>query len=350
MGDGVDGWMGYGWMGGWVMGWMTTMTMTEFVDGYAAIVLMGAAGLDFLVGDPWHWPHPVQGMGWLIQWYANLAFKVTQSVPVMKGLGVLLSVLLVGGSAAVGWGVVAIAHWLHPSLGLGLEVILVASCFAGRSLRDAAEDVLAPLMQDNLAEARQRMSRYVGRDTQNLDQPEILRAVFETVAENSVDGIMGPLFYALVGAVTPLGSASLALAYKAASTLDSMVGYLEAPYTHIGWCSAKFEDALTWFPCRLTVLTLALISRKPRTVISLCRRDAAADPSPNSGWSECAYAASLGVQVGGKNVYKGVVKVKPLMGEPDREITPDVIRDCLRLNRWCFLLWLGLGVLLLSKT
>ncbi|MEM6256172.1 MAG: adenosylcobinamide-phosphate synthase CbiB [Cyanobacteria bacterium P01_D01_bin.156] len=320
--------------------------MTEFVS-YAAIVLIGAAGLDFLVGDPWHWPHPVQGMGWLIQRYSNLAFKTTQSATVMKGLGVLLTVLLVGGSAVVGWGLVAIAHQFNYWAGLSLEIILVASCFAGRSLRDAAEDVLAPLNQNDLVEARQRMGRYVGRDTQELDQPEILRAVFETVAENSVDGIMGPLFYALVGAATPLGSASMALAYKAASTLDSMVGYKEAPYTHIGWCSAKFEDALTWLPCRLTVLTLALLSRKPRTVIALCRRDADADPSPNSGWSECAYAASLGVQVGGKNVYKGVAKVKPLMGDPVREITPNVIQECLRLNRICFLLWLGLGVFLL---
>ncbi|EKU96304.1 cobalamin biosynthesis protein CobD [Leptolyngbya sp. PCC 7375] len=318
--------------------------MTEFVDGDAAIVLIGAAGLDFLVGDPWHWPHPVQGMGWLIQRYTNLAFKTTQSATVMKGLGVLLSVLLVGGSAVVGWGMVAIARWFHPSLGLGLEVILVASCFAGRSLRDAAEDVLVPLLQEDLAEARQRLSRYVGRDTQNLDKPEILRAVFETVAENSVDGIMGPLFYALVGAATPLGSASLALAYKAASTLDSMVGYRAAPYTDIGWFSAQFEDRLTWLPCRLTMLTLALISGQPRRVLTLCQRDADADPSPNSGWSECAYAASLGVQVGGENAYKGVVKVKPLMGDAVQEITPEVIRDCLRLNRFCFLLWLGIGL------
>ena len=320
--------------------------MTEFVS-YAVIVLIGAAGLDFLIGDPWHWPHPVQGMGWLIQRYSNLAFKTTQSAKVMRGLGVLLTILLVGGSAVVGWGLVAIAHQFNHWLGLSLEIILVASCFAGRSLRDAAEDVLTPLLQEDLIEACDRMSRYVGRDTQDLDQPEILRAVFETVAENSVDGIMGPLFYALVGAAIPLGSAAIALAYKAASTLDSMVGYKEAPYTHIGWCSAKFEDALTWLPCRLTVLTLALLSRKPRTVIALCQRDAAADPSPNSGWSECAYAASLGVQVGGKNFYKGVVKVKPLMGDPVREITPDVVRQCLRLNRWCFLLWLGLGALLL---
>lgn len=321
--------------------------MTILMDGYGAIALIGAAGLDFIVGDPWSWPHPVQWMGWIIQRFTNLAFKMTQSRIVLKSLGVLLTMLLVGGSAVVAWGLIAIAHELNDWLGLGLEIILLAACFAGRSLRDAAEDVLEPLLQKDLVEARQRMGRYVGRDTQNLDQPELLRAVFETVAENGVDGVMGPLFYALVGAATPLGCASVALAYKAASTLDSMVGYREAPYTDIGWFSAKFEDVLTWFPCRITVLTLALLSGKPRTVITLCQRDAIADPSPNSGWSECAYAASLGVQVGGENIYKGVVKVKPLMGDRLQEITPDVVRDCLNLNRWCFLLWLGCGICLL---
>ena len=322
--------------------------MTELTDSYAAIVLMGAAGLDFWVGDPWHWPHPVQGMGWLIRQYTDLMFQATKSATAsaigLTGAGILLTILLVVGSAAVGWGLITLARGLHPGLGLGLEIILLASCLAGRSLRDAAEDVLAPLGAGDVPAARQRLSRYVGRDTQNLQEPDILRAVFETVAENSVDGAMGPLFYALVGAVTPLGSAPLALAYKAASTLDSMVGYRQAPYTHIGWCSAKVEDGLTWLPCRLTVLTLALLSRHPGRVIQLCRRDAVADPSPNSGWSECAYAASLGVQVGGTNVYRGVVKVKPLMGDPVRPITPEVVRAALELNRLSFLLWLGVSV------
>lgn len=322
--------------------------MIELTDGYAAIVLIGAAGLDFWVGDPWHWPHPVQGMGWLIRQYTDLIFQATKSAIAsaigLTGAGILLTILLVVGSAAIGWGLIALAGWLNPGLGLGLEIVLLASCLAGRSLRDAAEDVLAPLTAGDLSVARQRLSRYVGRDTQNLDEPAIFRAVFETVAENSVDGMMGPLFYALVGAATPLGSAPLALAYKAASTLDSMVGYRQAPYTHIGWCSARLEDGLTWLPCRLTVLTLALLSGHPWTVIRLCRRDAAADPSPNSGWSECAYAASLGVQVGGTNVYQGVTKVKPLMGEPMRPITPEVVRAALGLNRICCLVWLGVGV------
>ncbi|WP_051044162.1 adenosylcobinamide-phosphate synthase CbiB [Baaleninema simplex] len=325
--------------------------MTEWTDGYAAIAPVVAAILDFWVGDPWNWPHPVQGMGWLIRRYTDWVFKanksVTESAIAMKLAGVLLTVILVVGSGALGWGLVTLARRIDPWLGVGLDAILLASCLAGRSLRDAAEDVLVPVMQGDLPEARDRLSRYVGRDTQDLERSEVLRAVFETVAENAVDGVMGPLFYGLIGAATPLGSASLALAYKAASTLDSMVGYREAPYTHLGWSSAKLEDGLTWLPCRLTVLTLALLSRHPRRVIQLCQRDAAADPSPNSGWSECAYAASLGVRVGGKNVYRGVVKVKPLMGDSLRPITPEVVREALTLDRICFLLWLSVGVVLL---
>ncbi|MEB3232986.1 MAG: adenosylcobinamide-phosphate synthase CbiB [Leptolyngbyaceae bacterium] len=334
---------------------MTIANMGEWGEsGIAAFILIAAATLDFLIGDPWSWPHPVQVMGWGIHHYSTLALKYIPSPLGLRLAGVGLAIALIGLSGITGWGAIALMTHLHPLLGLGMHIVLLAACFAGRSLRDAATDVLAPLTlahptdqpitANHLAEARTRLSRYVGRDTQALDPPEILRAILETVGENGVDGIMGPLFYALVGAMTPLGSAPVALAYKAASTLDSMVGYKEPPYTDLGWCSAKLEDLLTWVPCRLTVLTLALLSGRPLHVLRLCRRDAAADPSPNSGWSECAYAASLGVQVGGTNTYKGVVKHKPLMGEGDRPITASVIYQGLRLNRACFLIWLGLGV------
>jgi adenosylcobinamide-phosphate synthase len=157
--------------------------------------------------------------------------------------------------------------------------------------------------------------------------------------------VMAPLFWAIVGAMLPIGSVPIALAYKAASTLDSMVGYREAPYTDIGRYSAQLEDCLTWIPCRLTVLTIALLSGKPRTVWQICQRDAIHDPSPNAGWSECAYAAALGVQVGGANRYRGVIKQKPLLGEPLRPIAPEVIRQALRLTRYSFLLWLAIAFL-----
>jgi adenosylcobinamide-phosphate synthase len=207
-------------------------------------------------------------------------------------------------------------------------------------------EVLQPLSKGELAQARQILSNYVGRDTANLSPVEILRAVLETVTENATDGVMAPLFYTIIGTFIPvIGPVPLALAYKASSTLDSMIGYKEAPYTYIGWFSARWEDGFTWLPCRLTVITLSLLSTKPVNVWRICRRDAIKDPSPNSGWSECAYAAVLGVQMGGVNWYGGVAKHKPLLGDPIYPITPDSIDKALKLTRYAFLLWLGLAIL-----
>ena len=311
----------------------------------SSIVLIIAAILDYLIGDPWGWFHPVQAMGWLISRCTQFTFKHFDRPLTQRWIGVGLGIGLIAGSGLGGWLIIRSANLLHPLLGIALESILLASCFAGRSLRAAAEAVLQPLTTGNLNQARSTLSLYVGRDTENLSEPEILRAVLETVTENATDGVMAPLFYCVAGAfVISVGSVPLALAYKAASTLDSMVGYREAPYTYLGWFSARLEDKLTWLPCRLTVITLALLSGKPRHVWSICRRDAIKDLSPNSGWSECAYAAVLGVQLGGINWYRGVAKHKPLLGDPIHPITPVQIHQALQLTRYCFLIWLVISL------
>ncbi len=343
----------------------------------SAAVLLLAACLDYLIGDPWGWPHPVRVMGWLISQFTQFVLKgwncedngekaregekfssqslTNQSIPdksyfslpewQRRGAGILLGVGLIIGSGLAGWLIVRGANWIHPLVGIAVESILLASCFAGRSLRAAAVDALQPLAAGQLAQARSSLSQYVGRDTEKLDEPEILRAILETVTENATDGVTAPLFYAIVGVFLPgVGSVPLALAYKAASTLDSMIGYRREPYTDLGWFSAKLEDILTWLPCRLTVITLALLSGKPLDVWRLCLRDAPKDPSPNSGWSECAYAAVLGVQVGGTNWYQGVAKHKPLLGNPVHPITSTKIYQALRLTRSCILIWLSLAI------
>jgi adenosylcobinamide-phosphate synthase len=358
---------------------------------HAAIVLLLAASLDYILGDPWGWPHPVRVMGWIIAQFTQFVLahwpieqetsnskssvklqhltgltSTTSSAngdifpPIprenssvhqwqRRGAGILLGVGLVIGSGLVGSLVVQTATWMHPFVGIFVESILLASCFAGRSLRIAALDVLQPLKTGQLTQARSKLSQYVGRDTENLDEPEILRAVLETVSENAIDGVTAPLFYAIIGAFLPgVGTVPLTLAYKAASTLDSMVGYRHEPYTDLGWFSAQLEDYLTWIPCRLTVITLALGSGKPQVVWHLCRRDAAQDPSPNSGWSECVYAAILGVQLGGTNWYQGIAKPKPLLGNPIHPITADKIDQALGLTRYCVLIWLAGAIATLS--
>lgn len=321
----------------------------SMIDFNSLLILLVASGLDYAIGDPQSWLHPVQVMGWVIVQYTQTFFKYFNHPLILRVAGVFLAFILVLGSGFTGWlfgyGVQFIP-WEFPfnqMLQIVVEAVLLASCFAGRSLRDAAKDVLEGICAEDLVLARQRLSRYVGRDTLHLSEPEILRAVLETVTENATDGVMAPLFYALVGAALPgVGSVPLAFAYKAASTLDSMVGYRQAPYQDIGWFSAKLDDVLTWLPCRLTVMTIAILSGKPRFVLKICQRDADLDPSPNAGWSECAYAAALGVQLGGTNSYQGVIKHKPLLGDPIEPITPTSINQALQLTRYCFLIWLGL--------
>ena len=304
------------------------------------LILLLAALLDALIGDPWNWLHPVQVMGWVIHHYCTLALKVCHRPIAQTIAGMGLAMLLMVGSSAIVYVLIQISKTIHPVLGTAIEAVMLASCFAGRSLRDAAHDVLNLLQTDDIVAARQALSRYVGRDTQDLAESEILRAVLETVAENGVDGVMAPLFWAIVGVFTPMGPAVLAIAFKAASTLDSMVGYKKQPYRYLGTASAMTDDVLTYIPCRLMVLTLGIMTRHPLSLWKQCAKDGNQDPSPNSGWSECAYAVALQIQLGGLNIYQGIPRSKPLLGNPVRAITPNVVRSALLLNRRAFLSWL----------
>ena len=328
---------------------VTTLPMDIFNDGKVTVLLL-AAVVDYLVGDPWDWLHPVQVLGWIINQFSQVIIQYCQIKWQRRLLGVILSFGLIFGSGIFVYLIVTVARLIHPLVGILTEIVILASCLATRSLKDAAWDVLHPFNAGDFSMARQQLSKYVGRDTINLSPSEILRAILETVAENTTDGVTAPLFYAIIGSLLPLtgGAAALAFAYKAASTLDSMIGYRREPYTDIGWFSAQLEDRLTWLPCRLTVITIALISRKPRQVWHLCLRDAVKDPSPNSGWSECVYAAVLGVQLGGDNYYGGLIRKKPLLGEPQEPITSTKVEQALVLTRSCFLLWLAIAVIIIS--
>lgn len=312
---------------------------------FSTLILFLAALVDYLIGDPRQWLHPVQVMGWLIQNYTQLALKFCNPGEQRRLAGSVLGLLLIVGSGFCGWLMILVGTIIHPLLGLVIQVVLLASCFAGKSLRVAVQDVLESLETGDLSQGRSRLSMYVGRDTDDLSQTEILRALLETVAENAVDGVTAPLLYAIVGSFTPIGAIPLALAYKAASTLDSMIGYLHQPYTDLGWFSAQLEDRLTWIPCRLTVLTLSLFSGTPRRIWSICRRDGIKDSSPNSGWSEAAYAGIFGVQLGGRNTYQGIVKEKPLLGDALETISVAKINRALTLTRSCFLAWLAIAIL-----
>ncbi|MBT2663264.1 adenosylcobinamide-phosphate synthase CbiB [Bacillus sp. ISL-45] len=265
--------------------------------------------LDWFVGDPPDWPHPVKWMGTLI---SKLDRRMNKgSGRKAKGIAMVASVLLTVGSIA--FLITSLFYFLHPVAGILMEAVLISTAIAQKSLKEAGLSVYEPLEDNDLGEARHKLSWIVGRDTEQLEEPEIVRAAVETVAENTSDGITAPLFWAVIG------GAPLALLYRAINTCDSMVGYKNDKYFDFGWASAKLDDLVNWIPSRITSLCMVVMNRPLYTTRidawKMVRRDAKKHPSPNSGWGEAAVAAILGVQLGGINYYKGVISERATMGE-----------------------------------
>ena len=273
---------------------------------YAVIL---AFFLDLVIGDPPKWPHPVKWMGMLIgglEKKLNIGRHKKRNGIIMLLIVVLLAFVLTAG-------ITYLAYWIHPFIGIVLEAVLISTTIAQRSLRGAGMEVYRPLVDGNMDEARLKLSYIVGRDTEQLDESEIVRGTVETVAENTSDGITAPLFWAFIG------WAPIAMVYRVINTCDSMVGYKNEKYNEFGWASAKLDDVVNWIPSRITgfLMLVGYPSRyhtwKKRW--SILFKDAKRHPSPNSGWTEAAVAALLGVQLGGRNVYKGIVSHRAEMGE-----------------------------------
>jgi adenosylcobinamide-phosphate synthase len=269
--------------------------------------------LDLLIGDPRRLPHPVVGMGAVI---ARLERAWNHGSPRARRFnGYLLAALVVAGVFLLAWVVLTGLAWVHPALALAAELWLLATTLAIKGLRDAALAVAMPLARGDLIEARRALAMVVGRDTATLDEAELTRGAVESVAENTVDGITAPLFWALIG------GAPLALAYKAVNTLDSMVGYRSARYADFGYASARLDDLANWLPARLTALALwlggwVMPAARWRGALVAVVHEAPRHASPNSGWPEAMMARLLGVQLGGTNHYAGVPSYRATLGEP----------------------------------
>ncbi len=284
------------------------------------LLVLLACGLDRLLGDPRGCIHPVQVMGLLIASLRNRSEAWAGDDPLRLRLaGMLITLLLVGGSGLAGWSVERLAL-LRPLPGGLLLVIGLASALAGRSLDQAVRGVVAAL--PDLRRARSRLAGIVGRDVEHLDEAEVLRAAAETAAENAVDGLFAPLFWMLTGALVwtlhPAAAGPLALAwgFKAASTLDSMLGYRHGRLRWLGWAGARLDDLLTWPACRLVTLSLPLVAGMVPSLPLLVRRALAegrADPSPNAGLSQAIYAQVARVRLGGVNRYGGRIRHKPVL-------------------------------------
>lgn len=297
-------------------------------SGLLALALL----LDAALGDPDRPWHPVRLMGRLIQRLERIARRDERRLRV-RGLG--LALIVIGLSYLGGWACLSVAASADQALGLrgwlslGVGALLLWSTLGVRSMAEHAIAVLAALELGDLSLARLAVARMVGRETADLDERGVCRALLETVAEGLCDGVVAPLFFALIG------GAPLALAYRAANTLDSMLGYKDEHYRELGWASAKIDDLLSWLPARNAALFTAFAAYAMRLRAAAAWRTARLDgpqqPSPNSGWPEGAFAGALGVQLGGPMRYRGRVSDKALLGEALRPLSVGACRQGLTL-------------------
>jgi adenosylcobinamide-phosphate synthase len=289
-------------------------------------VLALAMALDLTLGDPRWLPHPVVLIGRLI---TTLELALRKWFRHERIAGVLLLAATAGTSALAAWLLLRTALLIHPLAGFLAAAVISYTCLAARSLHSESALVADALAAGNLAEARRTLSYIVGRDTAGLNETEIWRALVETVAENTSDGIIAPVFW------LTLGGPVAGMAYKAVSTLDSMVGYKNERYLHLGWASARMDDLLNFIPARLTALLMILAAPlaglSSRGAIRVTLRDRLKHPSPNSGHPEAAAAGALGVQLGGKAFYGGKESWKQTIGDPLAPLDERAYRGMLKL-------------------
>ena len=286
--------------------------------------------LDYLLGDPKWLPHPVVAVGKLIAFYEKLLYprQYSQSAFRQGCLLVLATLATVAGVLLAL--LLFLARW--PWLRAAVVVYLLYAALAWRSLQVEPGYVISALRSGNLPRARKMLSYVVGRDTENLNRQQIIKATVETIAENTIDGVLAPLFYMALGYLAGggLGAVLAAWLYKAVNTMDSMVGYKNDRYLHFGRAAAKLDDAANYIPARLAALAwiggAAIAGQDAKNAWRIWRRDRRNHSSPNSAQTESACAGALGVQLGGPSRYFGKLYEKPAIGDPLRPVEAADIR------------------------
>lgn len=290
------------------------------------LTILLALLLDLMIGDPRWLPHPVVAIGHLIH---LLERGLRRDWLNERVAGILLLLLVVTVSVGVTWFVLQALTALLPLIGWIAAILISSTCLAATSLYKESNRVASALLAGDLPLARRYLSYIVGRDTDQLDEPEIWRAVVETVAENTSDGIIAPLFW------LTLGGPVAAMAYKAVSTLDSMVGYRNERYLQMGWASARMDDLLNFIPARLSALLLIMAAPlagcSAPAAVRITLRDRLKHPSPNSGHPEAAAAGALGVRLGGAAAYGGLSSWKEYIGDDRQPLDERAYRSMIKL-------------------
>lgn len=295
------------------------------------LILMSAVILDWIFGDPRSVPHPISFIGKGIH---LLEKGIRKSKMPLKFGGLILLLFATGGVIGFLSVLLHLAHLIHPWLRILVTIYLLYTALAAKSLKVEVLKVYKALKGGSLSDARKYISYLVGRDTQNLNEDEVIRAAVETAAENTVDGILAPLFYIVIGLLlgVPLQAVFL---YKTINTLDSMVGYIQEPYREIGYFSAKTDDLFNYIPARIgsvfMLLGGATLGYDLKNGIKMLLRDRRNHKSPNCAYPESTVAGLLGIQMGGTNRYFNEVLVKPTIGDATRGMTIEDIPATLRI-------------------
>jgi adenosylcobinamide-phosphate synthase len=274
--------------------------------------------LDLLIGDPSSFPHPVRFIGKFIIFLEKALLKEKYK----KFTGFILTISIVITSYFITFTLCT----LSPII----EIFIIYTVFSVNSLGFEGNKIYNLLKNNKIDSARIQLGYIVSRETKTLNEKDIIRSTVESISENIVDGIISPLFFLFIG------GAPLAMAFKAVSTLDSMVGYKNDKYMDFGFASAKFDDILNFIPARISgfvLIPLASLFCGKNAVNSfrIVARDRLKHSSPNSGHSESAIAGALELQLGGNSIYFGKTIKKPFLGDKLKDFTINDIKDSIKI-------------------
>ena len=305
----------------------------------AAGLATGVA-LDALLGDPRR-GHPVAAFGRAATALEARDYTASRARGAAHAAACVLAVALPAALAQR-------ATRTRPWLTVATVAAATWAVTGARSLRNEAERAAITLDHHDLSAAREVLPSLCGRDPEQLDEAGIARAVVESVAENTSDAIVAPLLWGAIAGLPGL------LAYRAVNTLDAMVGHRSDRYLRFGWASARLDDVANWVPARVTAVLTAVCAplvtgADPRLVLRVTRRDGGHHPSPNAGQGEAAFAAALGIRLGGTNIYGGVMEKRPDLGE-GRAPDPRDIRRAISLSRAVTIGAAALAVAIVSIT
>ena len=296
--------------------------------------------IDLLIGDPHGIPHPVVVIGKLISFLEQTLRRIfPRGKNAEIAAGAFLWIITVTLSAGIPWLILMLCGRIHPWLRIAAESIMVWQILAVRDLRVETMKVYEALKREDLPEARYAVSMIVCRDTEKLDELGVFRAAVETVAENTADGIIAPMLF------IALGGAPAGFFYKAVNTMDSMLGYIDPPYTWFGWVPARMDDIANFIPARLSALLMLFVGwlqkLDVKNGLKIFRRDRYKHASPNSAQTESVCAGLLRVRLAGDAWYRGILHKKQYIGDPIREIErEDIPRVCWLMYGTAFLMLL----------